>query len=206
MSILPIRERMHSSWLSVDIETLDVVPTAVPLSIGAVIYDPYEEDSFEDLRRRAFYVNIDRADAERHGCTTSESTLAWWKQQSTAAWDALQVNPKPLREALQAFIKYVEDHSSMISAIVAKSPSFDCVILQSAMRAVGLRWPWPFYIERDHRTWMDAAFPQYYKPDFLNGRVAHDARDDAVAQAMDVQRAVKVLRPLWAVPFPDEAA
>lgn len=193
---------MHSSYLMVDIETLDTLPTAIPLSIGAVVFDPYVTDTFETLRNRAFYVNIDRLDAERYGLTASQGTLAWWQQQSAEAWAALQTNPRPLRDALEAFILYGLGHDNSISAVYAKSPSFDCIILQNAMRACGLTWPWPFYQERCVRTILDAAYPQYDKPDHLNGRTAHDARDDAVAQAMDIQRAFAVLRPLWNVPFP----
>jgi len=70
--------------IMIDLETLDVLPTATVLTIGAVKFDPFGEDQVQKSAEK-FYVKVDLDSCDALGLTTSESTLAWWGQQSKAA-------------------------------------------------------------------------------------------------------------------------
>jgi len=74
----------------------------------------------------------------------------------------------------------------------ANSPSFDYVILEQATKSLGMRWPFFFSWYRDTRTLYDVAWPNgpEDRPQ-TNAGVHHDARDDAIAQALMVQAAYK---------------
>jgi hypothetical protein len=55
----------------------------------------------------------------------------------------------------------------------------------------GVKMPWNFWSCRSVRTVQDLAWPDGARPDFdVKGGVAHDARWDAVTQAMMVQAAM----------------
>ena len=67
-------------------ETLDVIPTASILTIGAVKFDPFGDDVNEPSCEK-FYVKVDLDSCDRLGCTVSQSTLDWWAGQEQAAQD-----------------------------------------------------------------------------------------------------------------------
>lgn len=179
---------MQATHVMIDLETLATVPNAIILSLGAVVFDPYAQSDFDEVRSTAFYSNIDRDDCERRGLVRDLDTEAWWARQTDAARAALLDDPRPLDQALGAFALWYSNQPYKITTIWAKSPSFDCVILQSAFRAVGKRCPWMFFAERDVRTLQDIAYPDGDRPRFFgDSGVVHDARDDATAQALMVQ-------------------
>lgn len=191
MNIFDKRACTHTqSDLMVDIETLGTTAGSIVLSIGAVIFNPFTLSGFDELREQAFYVNIDRDNAAHLGFTADPSTLDWWAKQDPAAWAALQTDPKPVREAINAFANFALNHPLRISHVWAKSPSFDCVLLQALYQKFDQRFPIPFFAWRDVRTaehfaWCGEETPKFFGPEGL----AHDARDDAVAQALSIQRA-----------------
>jgi len=70
----------------IDLETLDVLPSASILTIGAVKFDPFGMD-VEEPSCEKFYVKVDLDSCDRYGCTVSQATLDWWASQSQAAQD-----------------------------------------------------------------------------------------------------------------------
>ena len=193
--------RANGCHLMIDIETLGVLPTAPVITIGAVLYDPQGHDTFASLRKRAFLCTIDMADAIKHSTGAEPDTLKWWLQQKTEALKALTAGDTiNAKMALSQLIAYGTDRSAssplgepwrslpLPSTIVANSPNFDCVILESLARSTGVMWPWKFFMYRDLRTIKDLAYPNGPEdvPVFNEG-TAHDAADDAVAQSLLVQ-------------------
>ena len=78
---------MANTAICVDLETLDTLPSATILTIGAVKFDPYGNEA-EDKQMEPFYVKIDLASCEPYNLTISDETIAWWasrKQQATRA-------------------------------------------------------------------------------------------------------------------------
>jgi hypothetical protein len=70
--------------IMIDMETLDVLPTATILTIGAVKFDPFGDELAEPSMEK-FYVKVDVDSCDRLGCTISQDTLNWWSNQSKEA-------------------------------------------------------------------------------------------------------------------------
>jgi hypothetical protein len=64
---------MANTDLMIDLETLDVTPTASILTIGAVRFDPFGDDVNEPSCDK-FYVTVDLDSCDRLGLTVSDST------------------------------------------------------------------------------------------------------------------------------------
>lgn len=181
----PTRPQGNTCHLMVDIETLATHAAAPILAIGAVLFDPTQASSFEALHAQAFAVTIDPADAVNTCGPVDGATLKWWFSQEDAAIKRLVSSQAvSVKNALTDLWAY--SRSQTPTHIWAKSPDFDCAILQSACKAVQIRYPFPFYKQRCVRTAVDLAFPNGDAPK-LAGGVKHDARDDAVTQALLVQ-------------------
>lgn len=194
----------------VDIESLGTNPQSPIISIGAVLFDPRVQDEGQALYKRAFYRKIAIQSAVPHGKVDAD-TLAWWFAQDPEAIKALVGDDVvSLKDALVAFRQYCVDryprtddmffqgHAQYPQACMlwAKSPDFDAVILSHAFRATGEINPWAFWQNRCVRTIQDLAWPDGpdTRPDFHAGiGVKHDARADAVAQAMCVQAGYRQL-------------
>jgi hypothetical protein len=187
----------------VDIETLATHANAPIVTIGATIFDPQRLNTWDELYDRAFLRNVDIEDAVKQRPGVDGGTLKWWLQQSSEAIKALVTGDSvSLFQALADFNRYATDRGEQSplrapyrslapsTVVWANSPSFDCIILESACKAVKAPWPFFFSNWRDVRTVVDLAWPNGPddRPDFQAG-VAHDARADAVAQALKVQAA-----------------
>lgn len=179
----------------VDLETMDLSPTAAIVSIGAVKFNPLGEpgkwahETNPDVAFGAsstFYANVDLKTCLDHGLTVSGETVRWWLLQSEAARTALLHDLWPLRPALEAFnIWYGNDELP----IWCSAASFDFAILRYAyQKAAWLRAPWSHKLERDYRTFrklLEPIFPDLvYEPP----EVAHDSLHDAKAQAKHLQK------------------
>jgi exodeoxyribonuclease VIII len=189
----------------VDIETLGVHTEAPILTIGAVLFDPWQMDGAEALYSRAFIRKVAIQSSIQFCPKVDGDTLAWWLNQDDAALKALVGEDViSLKDALAAFRQYCVDrhpktndwffngHSAYPqgSMLWAKSPDFDCKILDHAFSVTKEINPWAFWQYRCVRTVQDLAWPEGpdTRPDFHAGvGVKHDARADAVAQALCVQ-------------------
>lgn len=167
--------------IMVDIESLDVLPTGVILSIGAVKFDPLAGRMGEEFLR-----NIDTASCTALGMTIDPETQEWWKRQSPEAWAATQDNQVPIRDALAEFAAFSQGDApdAELALIWCKGPSFDFTMLTNAYRVCGIPLPWQFRQERDLRTAIQLAQDLYgfEKPAHLG--VLHSALDDARHQAL----------------------
>lgn len=166
--------------IMVDLETLGTAPGSVVLSIGAVYFGP------EGLGEQ-FYSVISLEDSERHGLTTDDATVNWWKRQSPGAREVLEAVKTPdapsLKVALDSFTKFVHGTCK----IWGNGAGFDNVLLEELYRALRLTPPWKFWDSRCFRT-LKALFPQPKKADKV---VAHNALQDAIDQA---EEAVVILK------------
>ncbi len=181
----------------IDIETLGVLETAPILSIGAVLFDPTQFQSFAYLRSRALLVHIDVSDAIKTCGPAEPDTLKWWMSQPEAMAALKDRETVTVKEGLKKLWQYT--HSRGLTAqpewlkkapvptsVWANSPSFDIRIINHACRQVGASNPFHFANDRCVRTIKALAWPNEDAPR-LNDGTAHDAADDAVAQALLVQ-------------------
>jgi hypothetical protein len=177
--------------LMTDLETLaaDAAPNAVVLSIGAVLFDPAEENSFEDLHAEGFEIYLDPQQQLNCGIKVDWSTILWWQNQEAAARTTMfneQLARSSLHVALTALNEYVKPGKP--THIWGNGPSFDCAILHNLYKASGVPDPFKYYQQQCVRTIGKAAGLKR-----VNWGVQHNALDDAVSQAVYVQRCYKKL-------------
>lgn len=197
-----VQENCNGIHAQIDIETLGVSETAPIISIGAVLFDPQATDTFEALYGRAFLRLIDIEDAINVCGPVEGSTLKWWFTQSDVAIKRLVsgevVSLKSALADLWIYTHVRGDRNPAVATLPlptnvwAKSPSFDLKIINNACAKLKTKNPFFFSTERCVRTAIDLAFPDGDVPEFSSG-VAHDARDDAVNQALAIQACYRAL-------------
>ena len=170
----------------IDMETLDVLPTATVLTIGAVKFDPFGDDVNEPNCDK-FYVKVDVDSCDRLGCTVSPDTVEWWAKQSQEAQEeAFSPDGRvSIEEAMNQLYKFCWGAKRVWS----HGAGFDVVICEYLFRKIGKATPWSFWEVRDTRTIFDLGIdPQ--RPPVLK----HHALEDAWNQAVGVQNVFKALR------------
>jgi len=172
--------------IMIDLETLDVLPTASILTIGAVKFDPFG-DELGSAKCEKFYVKVDLDSCDSLGCTVSQSTLDWWAQQSQAAQDEAfsPDNRIPITEALNQLYKFCWGAKRVWS----HGAGFDVIICEHLFRKIGKAIPWSFWEVRDTRTLFDLGIDPKRPP-----VLKHHALEDAWNQAVGVQNIFKTLR------------
>lgn len=139
--------------LMFDLETLDTKPSAVVLSVGAVIWRTVEDQQgvmeWEVVERFYRVINIQpQLDAKR---TVSQDTLLWWLQQDPKAREkAFAPVRKPVLMVLDDF-RYWADRFD-INAFWASPATFDFPIWEDFAMTFGRHVPWTYRQKYDVRT------------------------------------------------------
>jgi len=172
--------------IMIDMETLDVLPTATILTIGAVKFDPFGDD-LKDTTCEKFYVKVDLDSCDKLGCTVSQATLDWWASQSKAAQDeAFDPNGRiDIVDAMNQLYKFCWGAKRVWS----HGAGFDVVICENLFRKMGKAIPWQFWEVRDTRTLFDLGIDPERPP-----VLKHHALEDAWNQAVGVQHVFQKLR------------
>ena len=172
--------------IMIDLETLDVLPSATILTIGAVKFDPFGDDVNEPACQK-FYVRVDVDSCDRLGCTVSPSTLEWWSNQSQAAQDEAfdPANRIDITDAMTQLYKFCWG----AKLIWSHGAGFYVIICEHLFRKMGKAIPWQFWEVRDTRTLFDIGINPHRPP-----VLAHHALEDAWNQAVGVQNVYKALR------------
>jgi DNA polymerase III epsilon subunit-like protein len=177
---------MANTDVMIDLETLDVLPTATILSIGAVKFDPFGDDVKEQTCTK-FYTRVDIDSCDKLGATVSQSTLDWWANQSqTAQEEAFNLEDRiDIVNAMDQLYKFCWGAKRVWS----HGAGFDVTILEWYFRKIGKAIPWSFWEVRDTRTIFDIGINPNRPP-----VLAHHALEDAWNQAVGVQNVYKTLR------------
>lgn len=182
----PLHAVVEGSVAVVDIETLGQGPDAVICSIGVVVVDLVGLVVVDE-----FYCRVDHNQVNR---TTSQGTMAFWRQQeheSPAAWAEL-FNPAGQRlfitnalELLSAFLLKAFGRIEDVQ-LMGNGSEFDNVILAHACEQWGMEQPWHFRGNQSLRTavWMGRVLlgvdPKYQLPfEGVRHHALHDARHEA---------------------------
>lgn len=175
--------------LMVDLETMDTGHNAAILTIGACMFDPLGADTEESLRETSFYRVISLKDNTNNGRSIGADTVMWWLGQSQEAQTALlEASQDSLRGALSAFYNWIATWAPKPTNVWAKDPDFDVSILQDAFNSLNILWPFAFYEARSVRTCIEDAYP-CGEPPRIGVGTAHNALDDAIRQALQIQDA-----------------
>ncbi|MBC8427361.1 MAG: 3'-5' exoribonuclease [Proteobacteria bacterium] len=166
--------------LMIDTETLDVGSFPVLLSIGAVVFNPYEPNKFIDFERI-----IDPDSCIKLGATISFSTIRWWFQQNKEARDkiAYAKNTVSIDNVLNDLTKFIKDNK--VKKVWSHGANFDAVLIDNYYKALNMETPYIYYNVRDTRTIFDLTQVSKSRTE---PKVKHNALEDARAQANDVCR------------------
>lgn len=195
--------------LMVDIETLGTVAGCPVVTIGACLFDPFSCDSGEALMARSMNVRIDVSDAIKFSTGVEGGTIRWWFEQQDEAIKALVGDDAvSVQEAISKLWRFCHERAGFVdkeffeglSALPrtcrywAKDPDFDMQLLRYYYEHPDLdaTMPWKFWECRSVRTVQDLAWPNGSddRPTFNVPGVHHDARWDAVTQALTIQAAM----------------
>lgn len=158
--------------LMIDLETLDTRPTALVLSIGAVLFSPETGAVGPGVEYR-----LAACDQERR--TISENTVRFWLAQSAEAVQAAFGGRTPVDRALADLARFAS--SAPPARVWANSPAFDLAILGNLYEERGAEKWWAYSMERDYRTLRSLCSTPPVPP-----LVRHSALADARAQAASV--------------------
>jgi DNA polymerase III epsilon subunit-like protein len=174
------------SDIMIDLETLSTSTNASILTIGAVKFDPFNND-IDNSTCEKFYVKVDLDSCDALGLDVSEDTLEWWSKQSKEAQEEAfsTDNRIHIREAFNQLYKFCWGAKRVWS----HGAAFDIVICENVFRKLNKAVPWNFWEVRDTRTLFDLGLdPQ--RPPVLK----HHALEDAWNQAVGVQNVFQRLR------------
>ena len=167
--------------LMVDLETMGVSPRSVVLTLGAVTFNPYSDEIYDEL-----YFKIDLDDQDKLNREIDQNTLDWWaKQEPKVMEEAFSSDGRiSLADGINAFHKFAWG----CDKIWSHGAVFDIIILEDIYRQLNRPIPWEFWRCRDTRTLFDLADPEMEK-----SVEQHNALFDAIRQAKGVQTVYRKL-------------
>ena len=177
---------MANTDVMIDLETLDILPTATILTIGAVKFDPFGDD-VKNSECVKFYTRVDIDSCDRLGATVSPSTVEWWAGQDQAAQDEA-FDPTDRVDVVQA-LEQLYKFCWGAKRVWSHGAGFDVIILENYFRKIGKAIPWQFWEVRDTRTLFDIGINPNRPP-----VLKHHALEDAWNQAVGVQNVSRTLR------------
>jgi exodeoxyribonuclease VIII len=172
-----------------DIETMGTGSYAAMVSLGAVRFDPNGKSV--DVTD-SFYTAITLKSSMKVGLRTDADTIEWWldPKRVDAREAFLSVNKVDLDEALLGFSAWYGDDDTV--PVWGNGATFDNVILSNAYQAVGIDRPWGYKADRCFRTIKSIVQPPVKAPKY---GVSHQALHDAIAQALWLQKIVRLRFP-----------
>ena len=179
--------------LMVDLETLDVKPTAVVVSYAAIPFDLDNNTPFEEMAEGSYPVLYHRLAIEPQingGRTISAATLGWWLTQEEETRNEVALacgmeNPLlELHGPLCRFYEFVKQHGC--ERIWGNGPSFDNAILRSLFDDMDTEFPFKYNADRDLRTLCDMT-QESHTVEVPEGMIAHNPVHDASFQVVRAQ-------------------
>ncbi|MEE8608949.1 MAG: 3'-5' exonuclease [Nitrospiraceae bacterium] len=178
--------------IMIDLETLGTRPDAAIIQIGAVMFEPVSGGRIHN--GLGFNKHVLYQDGIG---TVDHSTICFWLQEKSAGkmGNELSTLAEFMPDVLMAFEAWPKQTMDVdwdnIGRVWANPSDFDLPILKTAHVRVGRDVPWDRRATRDARTLFDLVGG---KPDIdWTGMTPHDALDDAVGQAQQVQKAMGIL-------------
>lgn len=183
--------------IMLDLETMGTGNNAAIVAIGAVAFDPSDYIVRPTDPLYAFYAPVSLESSVAAGLTIDVSTILWWMKQSEEARRSTFESscPSTLRVALGLFSFWAAPHISKTGdsfGLWGNGATFDNVVIRSAFKAVDLPVPWSFRQDKCYRTLVN-LLPESRRPKFEPYGTAHNALDDAIAQARHLQKVYKEL-------------
>jgi hypothetical protein len=186
----------------IDLETLGTRVNAQIVQIGAVAFEAKSGGRIGEKTGFNVFVRI-----QDGAGTIDHDTIAWWLEQDNGARMGLSQGLKsescmPIHLALDSLAQWPHNVLGMangwddIEGVWSHGATFDIAILTAAYAGIlGAQPPWHYRLPRDTRTlfWAATGDP---KPPVVDttGTTQHNALDDAVIQAQQVQKVLGKIR------------
>lgn len=146
---------MKQSHIMLDIETLATGPNAVMLTIGAIRFDPFADDTNsyngDIITMDTFYRRVDPESFTWPEAHIDDGTLEWWSKQSPEVREEAftEIDRHDVRAVMQDLFKWMNQgyHS-----VWANGPAFDIVILETINKHIERGNPWKYWQVKDART------------------------------------------------------
>ena len=182
--------------IMLDLETMGNGPNAAIVAIGACEFLlPGRVREHWEAKPQEFYQKVSLESSVKAGMQIDTSTVLWWlKQSDEARKSTFEGDTCPLGDACHLFTQFIHrvDHDQGGTAVWGNGATFDNVIIRSAFKAVGLPVPWSFRNDKCYRTVVN-LLPEDRQPKFERSGTAHNALDDAITQALHLQKVYKEL-------------
>jgi hypothetical protein len=189
-----------------DFETLSSdVNRGVVLSIGLLTYtsgrfsnDPY---TYEELLENTKYMKFDVTEqVKKYDRKIQKGTLDWWNTQGPEAKKVLDPDPS-IDQSIDKLYNFFVINVNMnnLKTVFTRGNTFDIPILEGILKETGNSIPYPFWMVRDTRSYLDGLLygsntRNSYIPDGCKEKfIAHDARHDVVMDVMRMQTIIEAL-------------
>ena len=189
-----------------DFETLSSdVNRGVVLSIGLLTYtssrfsnDPY---TYEELLENTKYMKFDVTEqVKKYDRKIQKGTLDWWNTQDPEAKKVLDPDPS-IDQSIDKLYNFFVINVNMnnLKTVFTRGNTFDIPILEGILKETGNAIPYPFWMVRDTRSYLDGLLygsntRNSYIPDGCKEKfIAHDARHDVVMDVMRMQTIIEAL-------------
>lgn len=172
---------MTYSDLMIDIETLDIRPTAKIIQMGACLFNANNAE----IEPKLFLRNVICDD---YSFSENQSTKDWWSIQGKDAQDSLK-HPSPIgiNKVMIGLEIFIRNRAPNFERVWVQGSDFDFPIIKHACAIKQRSVPWQYYMQRDSRTLMK-TFPNV---DRVEPKIKHRADYDALAQAQTIQNIYK---------------
>lgn len=168
--------------IMIDLETMSTRMNAVILELGFCFFDP-----FGDGIEYSHTMHPDPEEQILAGRHMSYSTIKWWMRQDELARKKI-TNDAIVPRSVPDFLMDVtyQFGQIVIDGIWCHGANFDVPILGDMFQQYKTKEPWKYNQVRDTRTifWL-------WPTEMIKAEVEHSAEDDAIAQALTVQKALK---------------
>jgi hypothetical protein len=180
-----------------DLETLDLKPTGVIISLGVVLLDISKVQPFEELVAQGINIYFNKQQQIERGRTMGDSTIQWWEQQSLnnpLAAECLDypdpVNCEELFLELNTLYTKLNYQPNRKEMRWLSRGYFDITFMNSFCDTFGLDPMMKFWCWRDIRSYLDGAGlgSQNEKMDKPKGMIAHNSLHDAAYEGWMLQR------------------
>jgi len=169
----------------IDLETIGNAPhrQIVILSIGAVLFNPGDEDTMADLvDDRCLYYRLDLEDQQRQGLQIDSSAIEWWMQQGTMARQVFKEPVVSPAQFILDFNKFLVDYG--VEYLWGNGNTFDNMILRNFYAAYNMVLPIHWARDMDMRTLKRRAGG--YRP-YIDRGTEHNALEDAKYETLCIQ-------------------
>lgn len=170
--------------LMLDLETWGTRPGCAIRSVGAVMFDPYDEKM-----GYSFYRNVSLESQTPLGLRVESDTAKWWDAQDEKVVKVLHHEQESLTKVVDAFRSFFEMRGA--ERVWSQGANFDDPVFSAAIYAAGKRPPWKFWNSRCTRTIYAAAGLNFNREP--RAGAAHNALDDAMHQVRCVQKSYRML-------------